>query len=151
MMCKGTNPLDLFYLLLEQRTLVCRSCKAGFAPRHLLWYSAGNRSRFQNSTSRGEVTRRERVAMSIWSHLELQDPNSLPPHSDGSPAHPYLAVQCGMTCPQCRYHTTSPTLLQRHMAKEHVQRKCRDGSDKDYGLKPVCKAGLNKAKETSEL
>jgi hypothetical protein len=49
----------------------------------------------------------------------------------GSPAHPHLAVQCGVTCLQCRYRTTSPTLLQRHMTKEHGQRKCRDGSDKD--------------------
>ena len=143
-MCKGTNPLDLFYLLLEQRTLVCRSCKARFAPRHLLWYSVGDRSRFQNSTSRGEVTPRERVAMSIRSRLESQDPNSLPPRSDGSPA-------THVTCTQCRYQTTRPTLLQCHMAKEHGQRKCRDGSDKDYGLKPVCKAGLNKAEETSIL
>jgi len=63
--------------------------------------------------------------------LELHDPNALPPCPDGSPVHPHLAVQCGVTCLQCRYRTTSPTLLKRHMAKEHGQRKCRDGSDKD--------------------
>ena len=63
--------------------------------------------------------------------LELQDPNVLPPSPDESPAHPHLAVQRGVTCLQCRYRTISPTLLQRHMAKEHGQRKCRDGSDKD--------------------
>jgi hypothetical protein len=62
--------------------------------------------------------------------LELQDPNALPPCPDGSPAHPHLAVQCGMTCLQCRYRTTSPTLLQRHMAIEHGQRKYPGGSDK---------------------
>lgn len=52
------------------------------------------------------------------------------PCPDGSPAHPHLIVQRGVTCLQCRYRTTSPNLLQRHMTKEHGQRKCRDESDK---------------------
>lgn len=62
--------------------------------------------------------------------LELRDPNMLPPCSDGSPAHPHLVVQRGVTCLQCRYRITSPNLLRRHMAEEHDQRKCRNESDK---------------------
>jgi hypothetical protein len=62
--------------------------------------------------------------------LELQNPNSVSSCPDGSPAHPHLTVQRGVTCLQCRYRTTSTNLLQRHMMKEHGQRKCRDESDK---------------------
>lgn len=62
--------------------------------------------------------------------LGLQDPNGLSPRPDESSAHPHLIVQRGVTCLQCRYRTTSPNLLQRHIAKEHGQQKRRDGSDK---------------------
>jgi hypothetical protein len=62
---------------------------------------------------------------------KLQDPNLVSSCPDGSPAHPHLIVQRGVTCLQCRYRTASTNLLQRHMTKEHGQRRCRDESDKD--------------------
>lgn len=65
------------------------------------------------------------------SGLKLQDPNVVPPCPDGSMPHPHLVVQRGVTCLQYRYRTTSSNLLQRHMAKEHGQRKCRNETDKD--------------------
>jgi hypothetical protein len=61
--------------------------------------------------------------------LKLPDPNTLPTSQDWSPAHPYLALQAGVVCLQCNYRTTSKDLLQRHLSKEHGQRR----SDEDLG------------------
>jgi hypothetical protein len=55
--------------------------------------------------------------------LKLPDPNTLPRHQDWSQAHPHLAVQSGAVCLQCNYRSTSADLLQRHLSKEHGQRR----------------------------
>jgi hypothetical protein len=55
--------------------------------------------------------------------LKLPDPNTLSKHQDWSQARPHLAVKAGAVCLQCNYHTTSADLLQRHLSKEHGQRR----------------------------
>jgi hypothetical protein len=116
---------DLGLVLCEaDGVLVCAHCKCSLQP--------SGQTVSKHLWEKHSLPAKDRAGLNAFVRgLELQDPNVLPPSPDGSPVHPHLAVQRGVTCLQCRYRTNSPTLLQRHMAKEHGQRKCRDGSDKD--------------------
>jgi hypothetical protein len=103
--------------------LVCIHCKYALQPSG---QTVSKRIREKHS-----LPAKDRAGLNSFVRgLELRDPNMLPPCSDGSPAHLHLLVQRGVTCLQCRYRTSSSNLLQRYMASEHGQRKCRDGSDK---------------------
>lgn len=115
---------DLGLVLCEaDGVLVCIHCKYSLQP--------SGQTVSKHLWEKHSLPAKDRAGLNAFVRgLDLQDPNALPPCADGSAAHPHLAVHRGVTCLQCRYRTTSPNLLRRHMAKEHGQRKCRDGSDK---------------------
>lgn len=85
-------------------------------------------------------------------NLDLPDPNSVPKHPDGDPAHPHLLAQSGFTCLQCEYRTTSQNLLKRHLSQEHeLQLFCASTGNDGVGQKSCCRAGLRTASENFGL
>ena len=101
MVGKSTNPLDLFYLLLEQRILVCRSCKAGVAPRHLVTHirahHRGLYSAFRTKQSAIEWVQ-DRLLPSL--PCALLDPviESIPVPPADAKAFPVLKVHVSYGC-----------------------------------------------------
>jgi hypothetical protein len=120
--CQRLSDLGLV-LCKADGVLICLHCKYSLQP--------SGQTVSKHLWEKHSLPAKDRAGLNAFVRgLDLQDPNTISPCSDGSPAHPRLIVQRGVTCLQCRYHTTSSNLLQRHMGKEHGQRKCRDGSDK---------------------
>lgn len=116
---------DLGLVLCEDdRLIVCNHCKYALQP--------SGQTVSKHLWEVHSLPAKDRTGLNAFVRgLKLQDPNTVAPRPDGSPPHTQLIVQDGFTCLQCRYRTTSSDLLQRHMAKEHGQRKCRNETDKD--------------------
>jgi hypothetical protein len=107
----------------NDRIVICKHCKYALQP--------SGQTVSKHLWEKHSVPAKDRAGLNAFvGSLKLQDPNSVSSCPDGSPAHPHLIVQRGVTCLQCRYRTTSTNLLQRQTTKEHGQRKCRDESDK---------------------
>jgi len=104
MVGKSTNPLDLFYLLLEQRVLVCRSCKAGVAPRHLVTHirahHRGLYSAFQTKQSAIEWVQVRRLPSLPCALLDPTVESIHVPPAD-TKAFPVLKVHVGYGCRYC--------------------------------------------------
>jgi hypothetical protein len=108
----------------DDRVIVCNHCRYALQP--------SGQTVSKHLWEIHSLPAKDRTGLNAFVRgLKLQDPNKVAPRPDGSPPHPQLIVQGGFTCLQCRYRTTSSNLLQRHMAKEHGQRKCRNETDKD--------------------
>jgi hypothetical protein len=85
--------------------LICSQCKYALQP--------------SGETVSKHLWEKHRMPAKERSGLNLPDPNSVLKRPNGDPAHPHLLVQSGFSCLQCEYHTTSQTLLKRHLPQEH--------------------------------
>jgi hypothetical protein len=131
-MGKSTNPLDLFHLLLEQRILVCRSCKAGVAPRHLVTqiraHHRGLYSAFQTKQSSIEWVQ-DRLLPSL--PCALLDPvvESIPVPPADAKAFPVLKVHVGYGCTYCPAVSKSEDQIRKHYNARHASvRRGRGGA-----------------------
>jgi hypothetical protein len=123
MVGKGTNPLDLFHLLLEQRILVCRSCKAGVAPRHLVTHIRAHHRglylEFQTKKSAIEWVQ-DRLLPSL--PCALLDPvvESIPVPLADAKAFPVLKIHVGYRCTYCPAVSKREDEIRKHFNACHA-------------------------------
>jgi len=104
MVIKNNNLLDLFHLLPEQRILVCRSCNARVAPRHLVTHIRAHHRglyfEFRTKQSAAEWVQ-DRLLTSL--PYVLLDPvvEGIPLPPADAKAFPFLKVHVGYSCTHC--------------------------------------------------
>jgi hypothetical protein len=107
----------------SDQVLICSPCQYALQP--------SGQTVSKHLWERHSLPAKDRAGLNAFVRgLDLPDPNTIASKQDGSEAHPHLGVQSGVVCLQCRYRTTSMNLLQRHLVKEHGQRKTYKGNDR---------------------
>ena len=132
MVGKSTNPLDLFHLLLEQRILVCRPCKAGVTPRHLVTHirahHRGLHSKFQTKQSAIEWVQ-DRLLPSLPCALLDPAAESIPVPLADAKAFPVLKIHVGYSCTYCPAVSKREDEIRKHYNACHTAvRRGRGGA-----------------------
>jgi hypothetical protein len=92
--------------------LICSQCKYALQP--------SGETASKHFWEKHRMPAKERSGLNAFVRgLNLPDPNSVLKRPDGDPAHSHLLVQSGLSCLQCKSHTTSRNLLKRHLSQEH--------------------------------
>jgi hypothetical protein len=155
MTTRNDTALDLFYLLPDQRILVCRACKAGVVPQHLVTHIRAHYRRLYPDfgTKRSTV---EWVKNRLLTSLpcELLDPlvESIPVPPSDTKAFPILKLHVGYGCTHCPIVSKREEEIRRHYNICHAEvRRGRGGAvansrgimqkrlnSEHYGDQPPC-------------
>ena len=124
--------MDVFHLLLEQRILVCRSYKAGVAPRHLVAHirahHRGLYSEFRTKQSAVEWVQ-DRLLPSLPCALLGPVVESIPVLSADAKAFPVLEVHVGYGCTYCSAVSKREDEIMKHYNACHASvRRGRGGA-----------------------
>lgn len=101
--------LSLYYNLPEA-AIICTKCGFALSPKRASEHP-GKKHGIAKSARHG--------LKPLLSSLNLPDPDSLAPRSDGSRPHPYLTVQVASSCRHCGLRSASEKVLADHLKAKH--------------------------------
>jgi hypothetical protein len=155
MVPRNGTALDLFHFLAEQRILVCRACKAGVVPQHLLTRIRAHHRRlypeFQTKRSTTEWVQ-DRLLTSLLSELLNPLSESIPVPPPDTKAFSTIKLHAGYGCTHCTVASKHEEDIRRHYNICHAEVRCgRSGAvpnsrgvmqkrlnSEHYGDRPPC-------------
>ena len=155
MTTRKDTALDLFYLLPDQRILVCRACKAGVVPQHLVTHiRAHHRRLYPDFGTKRSTTEWVKNRLLTSLPCELLDPlaESIPVPPPDTKAFPVLKLHVGYGCTHCPIVSKREEEIRRHYNICHAEvRRGRGGAvansrgimqkrlnSEHYGDQPPC-------------
>lgn len=132
MMIRNDTALDLFYLLLDQRILVCRACKAGVVPQHLVTHiRAYYRRLYPDFGTKRSIAEWVKYRLLTSLPCELLNPlaKSIPMPPPDTKAFPVLKLHASYGCTHCPIVSKREEEIRRYYNICHAEvRRGRGGA-----------------------